>query len=363
MARGLHARGPLGGGSSATSGEKARPSRPDHGRHFPPPEHSVAPQVRSHLASGWAHADSMGASIMKVEQVGANTSCLAGFPLDDAINSIRQLGLRGLTLLAFQGTRHSIGDLAGFWFRQLRSAERIELKRLTSGFERLAIHAPFADLPLFTYDPRLAMLSLERVREAIDAAHYLRAQVVVVHANPRPNFDATEYWGDMVSTFRALGDYAAERGLRIGLETGFPDKVDQFVDLLEAVGHHAVGATLDTGHIARYVDRDLWGTPAGRHQLNQRLMDLTRQLGLLIIHCHLHDVRLSGWRDHKAIGRGVIDFQPVLAELQAFGYDGMLELELEEPDQLTALEESKAQLEEMIFRLDRLNHISSQRAA
>ncbi len=300
---------------------------------------------------------------MRIEQVGANTSCFAGHSLEEAVNSIRQLGLHGLTLLGFAGTRHGFGDLAGFWFRQLSNNERIELRKLVSGFDRLAIHAPFADLPLFTYDPRLAQLSLERVKESIDAAQYLKASVVIVHANGRPNFPVTDYWGDMVSTFRALGDYAVERGVRIGLETGFPAKVDQFVDLVEAVGHYGVGATIDTGHMGRYVDPELWRTPAGAAQLNERLMDLTRQLGILTLHCHLHDVKLSDWRDHRALGRGIIDFQPFLAELQSVGYDGILELELEEQDQVTALEESKAELEEMIFRVDRFHQVSRRKPA
>ncbi len=299
---------------------------------------------------------------MRIEQVGANTSCVAGVSLEESVNSIRQLGLHGLTLLGFAGTRHGYGDLPGFWFRQLSNSDRMELRALVSGFDKLAIHAPFADLPLFTYDPRLAQLSLERVKESIDAAQYLKASVVIVHANSRANFPITDYWGDIVATFRTLGDYAVERGVRIGLETGFPTKVDQFVDLVEAIGHYGVGATIDTGHMGRYVEPDLQETPAGAAQLNERLMDITRQLGILTIHCHLHDVKLSGWRDHRALGRGVIDFQPFLAELQSVGYDGMLEMELEEPDQVAALEESKAELEGMIFRLDRFHQVSRRKA-
>ncbi|MGE5619966.1 MAG: sugar phosphate isomerase/epimerase family protein [Sphingomonadaceae bacterium] len=300
---------------------------------------------------------------MRIEQVGANTSCLAGHSLEEAVNVIRQLGFHGLTLLGFAGARHSYGELAGFWFRELSGAQRAELRRVVSGFEKLTIHAPFADLPLFTYDPRLARLSLDRVKESIDAAEYLRATVVTVHANRRANYPVTDYWEDMVSTFRLLGDYAVQRGVQLGLETGFPDKVEEFVDLLEAVNHHGVGATLDTGHLARYVDHDLWRTPAGAVQLNDRLMDITRQLGIQIVHCHLHDVGLADWRDHHAVGRGLIDFQPFLAELQSVGYEGMLELELEEADQVTSLEESKGELESMLFRLDRVQRFSRRRAA
>ncbi len=196
----------------------------------------------------------------------------------------------------------------------------------------------------------MQQLSLDRVKESIEAGGYLGAQVVIVHANSRSNFTVHDYWDDMVSTLRGLGEYAADHGVRIGVETGYPDNVDYFVDLLEAVGHHAVGATLDVGHLIRYVDRGLWTTPEGVGVLNERLMEMTRQLGPMIIHCQLHDVRATDWKDHEAVGRGVLDLQPVLAHLDSIGYEGMLELELEEKDQAAALAESKRALETMLRR-------------
>lgn len=288
---------------------------------------------------------------MTTDQLGANTSCLAGRSLQEAVTHIRRIGLRGITLLAFANGRNSVGELAGFWFRDMTSSERQWLKALVVDFDRIVIHSPFADLPLFSYDPRVQALARDRVEEAIDAASYLGAQVVIVHANRRSNLPIQLYWDDVVSTFRQLGEYAADRGTKIGIETGYPDDIDLFVDLLEAVGHHAVGATLDCGHLEWHVEQELWRTPEGAARLNERLAEMVRQLGPMTIHCQLEDVRRSDWRDHRAVGRGIVDFRGLLSALQAVDYEGMLELEIEEEDQATALAESKRRVESILRRL------------
>ncbi len=300
---------------------------------------------------------------MRTDQIGANTSCLGNLPMQEAVAHIRRMGFAGISLLAFPNTRHRYGELAGFWFHDMSESERQWLKALVVDFQRISLHAPFLDLPLFSYDPRVEQLSLDRVRESIDAAHYLGAQIVTVHANARPNVPITDYWDHMVSTFRSLGEYAWNRGVRIGVETGFPTVVDQFIDLLEAVGHFGVGATLDCGHMARYVSRSLWGTPEGVAEMNRQLLDMTRQLGPMILHCQIHDVRAEGWIDHQSLGHGGIDFPRFLSELQATGYEGMLELELEEEHGVVALRESKSRLEALIRRLNRGQRPFQRRAA
>lgn len=288
---------------------------------------------------------------MNIDQLGANTSCLPDLTLREAIERIRDLGFHGITLLAFANTRHRYGDLAGFWFRDLSGSERQELKSLISGFDRRSLHAPFSGLPIVSYDPKLEQLARERIEESIDAAEYLGCQVVIVHANSRPNFSLPEYWDSLVAAFKSLGEYAGNRGVKLGVETGFPTNVDEFIDLLEAIGHYAVGATLDCGHMSRYVDSDMWGTRDGAIHLNNQLMSVARQLGPLTIHVQLHDVNVPQWEDHQAIGRGVIDFKPFLAELQSLGYQGMLEFELEEKDKITALKESKSMIESILRHL------------
>lgn len=290
---------------------------------------------------------------MNIDQLGANISCIPNTSLQEAIERIRDLGFHGVTLLAFANARHRFGDLPGFWFGQMSGSEQRELKESISGFDRRVLHAPFASLPVVSYDPKLEQLAHDRIQEAIDAAQYLGCQVVIVHANSKPNYSLPEYWDSLVAVFKSLGEYAGNRMVRLGLETGFPADVDQFIDLLEAIGHHAVGATLDCGHMLQYVDSDIWGTRAGAIQLNNRLMSMARQLGPLTIHVQLHDVKVPEWMDHKAIGRGVIDFEPFLAELQSLEYQGMLEFELEEKDAMTALKASKRKIEAILRHMGR----------
>jgi sugar phosphate isomerase/epimerase len=59
-------------------------------------------------------------------------------------------------------------------------------------------------------------------------------------------------------------------------------------------------------------------------------------------------VRRADWRDHRTLGTGVIDLPALFTALRGVGYDGLLQLELEEPDQEPALVASKCQLERLI---------------
>ncbi len=282
--------------------------------------------------------------MLRSSQLGANTSCLADVTLEEAVETIRSLGFRGIGLLAFAGSRHSVGALAGFWWSKLTLPQRDWLRTLVSGFDMVAVHAPFIDLPLFSYDERVQRLARERVHEAIEAAGYIGAQVVVVHANRRAYMRPRDYWHEMVGTFRELGDYAARHNTRLGVETGYPDTVEDFVALISEIAHPAVGATLDVGHLSRYVEPALRGTVDGARILNERLVAMCRLLGSKVVHVQLHDVSLQDWRDHLAVGKGVVDFKAVLSCLDSLGYSGMLELELEEPSQAVALAESRARL-------------------
>ena len=60
-----------------------------------------------------------------------------------------------------------------------------------------------------------------------------------------------------------------------------------------------------------------------------------------VVHLPLHDVRKADWRDHRALGTGVIELDPLLRTLRAIGYDGLWQFELEEPEQEGALTASR----------------------
>ena len=279
--------------------------------------------------------------IMDRSQVGSNIASLAGYTLEDAIEKIQLMGFKTIELLAFAGARHSIGDLPGFWFDELTETQREALRTSLDAFDHISLHAPFSDAPLFTYNPGIQATAIAQVRETIEAAWHLGAEVVTVHINPRPLFKLEEYWSDMVALFNNLGGFAAACDVKIGIETGFPNTVKDFTNLFLDIDHDSVGATVDVGHIVPYIPRDTLESEQGVQIYNDTLMQLVTLLGSKIHHFHLHDVRQADWRDHRTAGSGIIDYNRLFTFLADISYEGAFTFELEETDIELALEASK----------------------
>jgi len=285
---------------------------------------------------------------MEKRQLGSNTASLADYSLFDAINTLKQMGFATIELLAFCNARHSIGNLAGFWFSKLSEAEKNSLKDEITSFYGIAIHAPFIDIPLMTHNEAVQQLAIAQICEAIDAASFLGGSLVTIHLNAKTFYQLHEYWDEMVLVSRFLGDYAAEQNVSIGIETGFPPKVDDFVELITDIDHDAVGANIDVGHLTGSVDSKLKCTDEGCVMYNDNLTELTSRLGKKVYHLHLHDVRASDWRDHRQAGTGIIDFRRLFAILDSFNYTGLMTFELEEQQKEEALRRSKKYIENII---------------
>jgi sugar phosphate isomerase/epimerase len=149
----------------------------------------------------------------------------------------------------------------------------------------------------------------------------------------------------MVTAFRSLGDCAGEAGITLTLETGHPVGVEAFTRLIRDIDHPAVGANIDVGHLVGALAEGLRGTPAGQAQYRRLVMAQLDALGAKVFHFHLHDLRPADFRDHRAVGRGFLDFAALMARCRRYGYEGLWVLELEGPDLLPALAESRAALE------------------
>ena len=284
---------------------------------------------------------------MKLRQLGVNLASLADYDLQDAIDTVRKLGFSSIELPAFRGVRHSVGEVPGFWFDELTEDEREELKEALRGFGHICLHAPFVDLPLFTSNPGVREEALDQIRMTLEAAWFLGAEVVTVHANHKTGYSLEEFYGEMVDAFRKLGDFALGCNTKIGIETGYPDRVREYLKLILDVGHEAVGATLDVGHIKAYLSRNLLDSERGPELFNETLLYITRTLGSVIFHIHLHDLRPGDWRDHRRLGGGVVDWKRFMEVLEGIGYQGPMVFELEEEDREGALLSSRDYLEGM----------------
>lgn len=285
---------------------------------------------------------------MNPDQIGVSTASLAGYDLATAIQTIHDMGFGAIELLAFEGAQHSQGPLCGVWFDQRTTRELQELRRQVSDFRFVTTHAPFIDLVLFTHNPGLREESLRQIRVAVEGTAAIGGTLTVVHAHPRHWFTVEESWDEMVTTFRQLGELGAAHGVRVTIETMFPPTVQQFAQLIRDIGHDFVGATVDVGHVAWTVPQELRGKPEGIALYNDNLLALVEALGPRLQHSHLHDVRAADWRDHRAMGRGCVDWERLFTRLRAADYQGALTLELEEPDRQPALRDSYDRLRPLL---------------
>jgi sugar phosphate isomerase/epimerase len=281
--------------------------------------------------------------------LGVNTASLAGYSLEAALRTAAALGFEAVELLAFEGATHSQGELCGVWFNDLDTAGKDRLLEWLAPFRRRSLHAPFTDAPLLTYNKRTRQCAVDQVKETIDFAAFIGAEAIATHANRRNARPLDAFWDEMVDIYRQLGDYALARGgVKLGVETGYPEDAGDFARLVQEVDHPAVGATIDVGHVRSCVSRERWGTAEGVAELNDKLAYLLDTLGEKVVHFHIHDVRRHDFRDHRGLGdeqaNGVIDFRRLLDQVDRMGYAGLWELELEEPDREDALRRTRTYL-------------------
>jgi len=274
-------------------------------------------------------------------RLGFSTACLANHSLAEAARIGRELGFEGIELLAFDGYRHSQGDLAGFYFDRMTAAERERLRSLVAPFRHVSTHAPFIDIPLLSPNPGIREASVRQIEIAIEATAFLGGSTTTAHACGKVGYSLEECRQEIVDTFRSLGDRAGEAGVTLTVETGWPVGVEALAGLIHDIGHPAVGANVDVGHLVGYLTPEVRATEEGPAIYRQTLLAQLEALSDKVYHFHLHDVRTSDFRDHRAAGRGFLDYGEIMRWCERTGYAGLLVFELEEPDMVRALRESR----------------------
>jgi sugar phosphate isomerase/epimerase len=287
------------------------------------------------------------------DRLGASTACLAGFSLPDAIRQIDRLGFGTIEIIAYTGARHSVGEIPGFAFRETLPRDRELVFELTRPFHHISAHLPFQDMHLLSPVRADREGGLGRLQAGMDGLAYLRGELAVMHIGwPERGQRFRDVWQPMVDTLRTLGDYAADRGLTLGIETMQPDSVRDYTELVFAVDHPHVGAVIDTGHIRGSTDIGIpperRNSEEARARFNDVLDTLVTALGEKVVHFHLSDVRSADWLDHKAIGTGIIDFPRLFSTIRRIRYERLLVLELEEADEVNALKASKTYVERLM---------------
>jgi len=189
-----------------------------------------------------------------------------------------------------------------------------DVEKLKERLARLGV----APVSVGAYCDLLTPRLVDALRRRIDFAQQLGATNVVSDATRQLEVDADQ-WRKLVNTLRYLGDYAADHGVRVALEThgGLTRNGGLALKLLRAVDHPAIGLNYDTGNIYYYND-DL--DPA----------EDVKQVADRVFQVHLKDtVGGKGEWEFCALGEGRVNFPAIAGVLRSAGFNGPYSLELE----------------------------------
>lgn len=238
--------------------------------------------------------------------IAASPNCFLGYSPFVAYAEFPALGIHRVEIPA------PPGGSAAFFAPELMDAA--DLDRLRDRLQQLQLTA----ISVGAYCDLLNSRHVDLLKRRIDFARDLGASNVVSDATRQLEVDQ-EQWRRLVNALRYLGDYAADRGVKIALEThgGITRNGALAGRLLAAVDHLAVGVNYDTGNIYYYNE-------------NLDPAEDVRQVADKVFQVHLKDT--SGGKGEWMfcpLGDGRVDFPAVLGTLKASGFSGPYSLELE----------------------------------
>jgi sugar phosphate isomerase/epimerase len=152
---------------------------------------------------------------------------------------------------------------------------------------------------------------------AIDIARELGSDCVSIWSGVlREPLGDDAAFARLIDGLRQVCDYADSKQVTIGFEPEpgmFIDRMGRFEQLLARFDAAPLRLTLDIGHL--------------HCQGEVPIADQIRHWRGRLVDVHIEDMRY-GVHEHLMFGEGEIDFPPVLAELRAIDYRGLVQVEL-----------------------------------
>lgn len=170
---------------------------------------------------------------------------------------------------------------------------------------KVTMHSTFYDINLASINPYIQEAILKCYFRYLELGKSVGAKIMVLHGG-LIHKDAAHIKklvqisrNNLIQNLRQLGDFAFEKGIKIGLENSPPNKNSLFVsnwqehvDILETVNHRNVGAVFDMAH-------------AFLHKLD--LGEYYHNIKKYLIEVHIHNN--NGKEDqHLGITKGKIDY-------------------------------------------------------
>lgn len=223
----------------------------------------------------------------------------------------------------------------------LRSAAGIEGVQRAATAAGVRLVSGVADIPVAgvlldggrSIDRSMCDFAAATAKRAIDVAAALGLEVIRLTESEipaGPGAEARRYMEDAGRALLELGDYAAEREVRIVAEN-YVATSEQMAWLLDVADHPAVGTLFD---------------PCNYFRNGEDPLAALRRVSGRIHYCQVKDALAgdrrsaelffqgSRWPPSEAVGEGEIEWAPVLSEL-AKTYDGYLAIEYERPDDVS----------------------------
>jgi len=172
----------------------------------------------------------------------------------------------------------------------------------------LTVHLPFSDLNLASLNHRIWEESIRQMEQCIwSAGDFVRLAVVHPgHLSPVGMQLPDLAFDQQVLGLRRLADFAGDYGITIGLENMvnmphiFGKHAHELSRIVSAVDRDNIGMVLDIGH-------------AHTNHATGEFLDIIDK----VVHVHAHDN--DGSKDeHLPIGRGTVDWKPVMEKLRNF---------------------------------------------
>ncbi len=196
----------------------------------------------------------------------------------------------------------------------------------------------------FTHpDPAVREAELEKMQRFVDLAAVLGAAGVRVTAGCRHEGVSREQGVRWASEYLLrLAEYAQPRGVRLGFENHFRDRLWHaedfalhavvYLDIFRRVEHSWVGVNFDSGNQLMTGEDPMVVLRAVKHK---------------VWHMHASD-RLPGQYQHSVVGEGAVDFDPIFRCLAEIGYSGFISHEDSNPEGDAGTERSLAFLRRKI---------------